>query len=183
MPDDPAVQFSSGGRSTTFTIAANDTRAVFSVPRLLIQSGSVAGAIQFTAESLRAGAATLPNPSGPIGATQVPATAAVVRSVEVRRTSGGFDVVVVGATTTRELASVIVRFRPPAGATLQTGELTVELAEAARAWFQASGSTQFGGQFTLTLPFSFVGGPSAIEAVAVILANNMGSSQEISGPY
>jgi hypothetical protein len=183
MPDDPAVQFSSGGRSATFTIAANDTRATFSVPRMMIQSGSVAGAIQFTVESLRAGTSTLPNPTEPIGSAQVPAAAAVVRTVEVRRTTGGFDLLVVGATTTRELAQMIVRFRPPPGATLQTPEVTVELGEAARAWFQAAGSTQFGGQFTVTLPFSFVGGPSAIEAVTVILSNNVGASQEVSGPY
>ena len=183
MPDDPAVQFSTGGRSTTFTIAANDTRAVFPMPRLLMQSGSVAGAIQFTVESLRAGAATLPNPEGPIGSAQVPAASAVVRSVEVRRTTGGFEVSVMGASTTRELARMVVRFRPPAGTTLQTSEVTVDLAEAARAWFQAGNSMQFGGQFTVTLPFSFVGGPSAIEAVSVILANALGSSQEVSGPY
>ncbi|HTK75119.1 MAG TPA: putative Ig domain-containing protein, partial [Gemmataceae bacterium] len=183
MPDDPSVQFSSGGRSASFTIAANDTRAAFSVPRLLIQSGSVAGTIQFTVESLRAGSSTLPAPSSPIGTAQIPASAAVVRTMEVRRSSGGFDLVVSGASTTRELARAIVRFRPPAGATLQTTELTIELADAARGWFQSSGSTQYGGQFTLTIPFTFVGGPSAIESVAVVLANNAGSSQEVAGPY
>jgi hypothetical protein len=183
MPDDPSVQFSSGGRSITFTIEANDTRAAFSVPRLLIQSGSVAGTIQFTVESLRAGTSTLLSPSAPIGTAQIPAAATVIRGVEVRRTSGGFELVVTGATTTRELTRAVVRFRPPAGATLQTTDVTIELADAAKAWFQSGGSTQYGGQFTLTVPFSFVGGPSAIESVGVTLGNSAGSSQEASGPY
>jgi hypothetical protein len=183
MPDDPAVQFSSGGRSVTFTIAANDTRATFSVPRLLIQSGSVAGTLQFTVESLRAGNDTLPNPTAPIGSAQVPAAVAIVQTVEVRRTSGGFDLVVVGATTTRELANMTVRFRPPAGATLQTTEVNVPLSDPAKAWFQGNGSAQYGGQFSITLPFTFVGGPSAIESVGVVLSNNVGVSPEVSGPY
>jgi hypothetical protein len=183
MPDDPSVQFSSGGRSVSFTIAANDTRAAFSIPRLLIQSGSVAGTINFTVESLRAGSSTLPSPSSPIGTAQVPPAAAVVQSVEVRRSSGGFDLVVKGATTTRELARMIVHFRPPAGATLQTSEVTIELGDAAKGWFQSAGSAQYGGLFAVTVPFSFVGGPSAIESIGVVVANSVGSSQEGSGPY
>ncbi len=183
MPDDPAVQFSSGGRSTTFTIGANDTRAVFSVGRLLIQSGSVAGSIQFTVESLRAGGSTLPAPSSPIGTVEIPAAAAVIRSVEVRRNSGGFDLLVTGATTTRELSRMVVRFRPPAGATLRTADATIDLTDAARRWFQNAGSAQYGGLFTVTTPFSFIGGPSAIESVGVVLGNSAGSSQEASGQY
>src|SRR5262249_6368208 len=85
MPDDPAVQSSSGGRSATFTIAANDTRATFSVPQLMIQSGSVAGSIQFTVESLRAGTSPLPAPTDPIATALIAPAAAVVRGVEVRR--------------------------------------------------------------------------------------------------
>src|SRR5581483_5062418 len=37
LPDDPAVQFSSGGRSASFTIPANGTRAVFAAPQLALQ--------------------------------------------------------------------------------------------------------------------------------------------------
>jgi hypothetical protein len=183
MPDDPAVQFSTGGRSVTFTIAANDTQATFSVSRLLLQSGSVAGALQFTVESLRAGNDTLPNPTSPIGSAQIPASAAVVRTVEVLRSTDGFNLVVVGASTTRELTSMTVRFRPPAGATLQTTEVTVPLTDPAKGWFQGSGSAQYGGQFTITLPFTFVGGASSIESVGVTLTNSVGPSQETSGPY
>ena len=132
---------------------------------------------------MRAGATTLPSPTSPIGTAQVPPASAVVQSVEVRRSSGGFDLVVSGATTTRELARMIVRFRPPAGATLQTPEVTIELTEPAKGWFQSAGSMQYGGLFSITVPFTFVGGPSAIESIGVVLANSVGSSQEGSGPY
>ena len=178
MPDDPAIQFSSGGRSIPFTIAANDTRAVFTVARLLIQSGSVAGSIQFTVDSLRGGNAPLPSPSSPIGAASIPPAPAVIRSVEVRRSSSGFDLLVTGAVTTRELSRMVVRFRPPAGATLQTSSATIDLAEAARRWFQNAGSAPYGGLFTVTTPFSFVGATPAIESLGVVLENSTGSSPE-----
>src|SRR5262249_18993335 len=51
LPDDPAVQFSIGGRSVAFTIPANATHATFASP-LAMQSGSVAGTIRFMVESL-----------------------------------------------------------------------------------------------------------------------------------
>src|SRR5207302_6145849 len=50
MPDDPSVQFSSGGRSANFTIPANATHAAFSASQFAIQAGSVAGTIEFTVE-------------------------------------------------------------------------------------------------------------------------------------
>jgi hypothetical protein len=183
MPDDPAVQFSSGGRSATFTIPANDTHATFSVPRLALQSGSVAGTIQFTVESLRAGTVSLPAPTGPLQASQVTPGAAFIRSVTVARTSGGFDVQVVALSTTREVTAATVRFRAAAGSTVPATEVTVPLTEAARAWFQGPGSMQYGGQFTLTLPFSIVGSGVSLQSVAVILTNSLGPSAEVSAPY
>ena len=183
MPDDPAVQFSSGGRSATFTIPANDTHATFSVPRLALQSGSVAGTLQFTVESLRAGTVSLPAPVGPLQASQVVPGAAFIRSVAVARTSGGFDVQVVALSTTREVTAATVRFRAAAGSTVPASEVTVPLTEAARAWFQGAGSMQYGGQFTLNLPFSIVGTGVSLESVVVILTNSVGPSAEVSAPY
>ena len=62
MPDDPAVQFSTGGRSAAFTIPANATHATFTGAQLAVQSGSVTGSIKFSVESLQAGNTALPPP-------------------------------------------------------------------------------------------------------------------------
>ena len=46
--DDPAIQFSTGGRSVPFTIPAGQTQAVFRVPEIAIQTGTTAGTITLT---------------------------------------------------------------------------------------------------------------------------------------
>ena len=45
------------------------------------------------------------------------------------------------------------------------------------------GSTPYGGQFTVTLPFSFTGGTVTLDSVGVVLTNSIGSSPEMSTPY
>ena len=112
MTDDPAVQFSSGGRSATFTIPADDTHASFPVPRFAMQSGSVAGTIQFTVESLKSGPAVLPAPTAPVQTAQVEAAAPTIRSAAVARGASGFELQIVGISTTRDISGATVRFRP-----------------------------------------------------------------------
>jgi large repetitive protein len=182
MPDDPSVQFSTGGRSVPFTIVANSTRATFSSPQLAVQSGSVAGTLRFTIDSLQAGSAPVPAPGAPVATAQVTAAAALIRRLTVTRTSSGFDLQVVGLSDTRELTAATVRFRPTSGASLGTAEVTVQLADAAKSWFQAAGSTPYGGQFTLTLPFTF-NGSVPLDSVSVILTNTVGASTEVAAPY
>src|SRR5262249_43258369 len=105
------------------------------------------------------------------------------RTASVSRTASGFDVVVVGLSNTRDVTQATVRFRPSAGSNLRTDELTVPLTDAARGWFSSGGSATYGGQFTLTLPFSIVGGGSVVETVTVILTNASGASAEASAQY
>jgi hypothetical protein len=183
MPDDPSVQFSTGGRSAAFTIPANATHATFPAAQFAIQAGSVAGTIEFTVESLEAGGNALPAPTGAIRSAQVAAAAPAIRSVAVNRTSGGFEVAIVGLSTTREVTQATIRFRPSAGSNLKTDEVTVALSDAAKAWFASGGSAAYGGQFTLTLPFSIVGGTNVLDSVTVILTNGAGSSAEASAQY
>jgi large repetitive protein len=183
MPDDPSIQFSSGGHSVAFTIPANATRATFPQPQLAVQTGSVAGALQFTAESLQAGGSALPSPGGPLASAQLSPAAASIRSVTVRRSAAGFDVQVVGVSNTRELTTASVRFHPSAGTTVSTTEVSIPLATAAKAWFGVSSSNAYGGQFTLTLPFSITNGTVSLDSVSVVLTNSAGASAETSAPY
>ncbi len=182
MPDDPAVQFSTGGRSVSFTLAANATDAGFG-SSIAIQAGSVAGTIQFSVASLTAGTAPLPALTAPVFTTQVAAGPPVISSVTVTPGASGFSVQVVGLSTTRELVNATVQFVPTAGSTLQTSQSDISLSAAAAAWFQSSQSSTYGGQFTLTLPFSVVGGPAPLNSLSVVLTNSIGTSQTSSAAY
>jgi hypothetical protein len=182
LPDDPAVQFSSGGRSVAFTVPANATHATFA-GTLAVQSGSVAGTIQFTVESLVAGAVALAAPGASVWMAQVATAAPVLRTVTVTRGTGGFSVQIVGMSNTRELANATVRFVPSAGSSVQTSQVTIPLTDAAGTWFASAGSNPYGGQFTLTLPFTVSGGTASLDSVTVVLANQVGASQEASAQY
>jgi hypothetical protein len=181
--DDPSIQFSTGGRSAGFTIAANSTHATFDAPQLALQTGSVAGTISVTMESLQTGGTAVTVPAGVARTVQVDAGAPVIRSVAVNHISGGFEVAIVGVTTTRELAQATVRFTAAAGTSVQTPQATVQLGDAARAWFQGPDSAAYGGQFTLTIPFTVTGGTNALSSVAVVLGNGAGASPESSAQY
>ena len=70
--DDPAVQFSTGGRSATFTIPANATHATFGAPSFGIQAGSSMGSIAVSLVSLSAAGISLPVPGGVAQTASVP---------------------------------------------------------------------------------------------------------------
>lgn len=73
-------------------------------------------------------------------------------------------------------SSATFRFSPASGSSLQTTELTVQLTEGARGWYQSEASRPFGSQFTLTQLFTVQGDTSAIASVSVTLANTAGTS-------
>jgi hypothetical protein len=98
------------------------------------------------------------------------------------RVSGGFQLQITAISNTRELIQANVSFQPVAGSTLQTSEVTVSLGDVSSAWFGRRESAAFGGQFGLTLPFTFVG-DVAISSVSVTLANTAGTSAAASANY
>jgi large repetitive protein len=170
--DDPAVQFSTGGVTASFTIPANSTAPVpFS-----LQTGTVAGNITLTV-SWQAGGAALPVPAALTQAIQIAPAVPVISAVTATSTSSGFEVVVTGYSNTREVSQAVLQFTPASGQTLQTTSLTVSLTSAAATWFQGSTSDQYGGQFILTLPFTVTdGSASAIGSISVQLVNDQGTS-------
>lgn len=179
--DDPAIQFSTGGRTADFTIPANSTQAVFSAPELKLQTGSVAGTITLAA-SLRAAGVDIAGP--PVERSiRVNASAPVVRSVTLVRTGAGFEVWITGFSPTREVTQATFRFTPAEGAQLQTPEITVPLAESSRRWFEDSVSKLFGSQFTLVQPFIAQGDPNAVSSVSVTLSNGHGVSETTAAKF
>jgi hypothetical protein len=158
----------------TFTIPAGQTQAVFRVPELSIQTGTTAGTITITTSLVAAGAPV--NCNCQLDRTIViPRTAPSITSLRVTRTATGFNVLVTGFSPSREVTQGTFRFA--GGSSLQTTELTVQLTATFNAWFQSAASTQFGGQFALTIPFTIQGDTSTVNSVTVTLTNGTGSSQ------
>jgi hypothetical protein len=87
-----------------------------------------------------------------------------------------------GLSNTREMTKALVSFQAAPGTTLQTSQISVPLSEVATGWFQSDGSKTFGGQFGLTLPFTFNGSVS-LSSVSVILSNGAGDSAAMSANY
>jgi len=180
--DDPSVQFSTGGRSATFTIPANATQAVFAAPQFALQAGSVTGTITVRVVSLQAGGAPLDIPSSLTQTATVAPGPPVISTVSLVHTQGGVQLQIVGLTDTRELTKATVTFQPAAGASLTNSQVVVTLTDVANGYFQAGVSAGFGGQFALTMPFTFQGDVS-LSSVSVVLTNGRGDSPAASANY
>jgi hypothetical protein len=178
-PNDPAVQFSSGGRTARFTVPAGSNTANFTVPDVAIQTGTVAGTITLTAR-LEAGGQNItpaPPPTRTIRVNSLPPTLTSVRAV---RTGNGFDVQIVGFVTSRQVTQAIFRFTASSGGNLQTTEVTVPVETVFSRWFQDPASGAFGSQFSFTQSFTIQGDSTAVGSVSVTLVNQQGNSQAVS---
>jgi len=174
--DDPSIQFSTGGRSASFTIPRGTTTA----ESFSVQTGTVAGTITLSV-TWQAGGVTLAAPAGLSQTIQIAPAAPVISAVTASTTSTGFQVLITGYSNTREATQAVIQFTAAAGQTLQTTSAAVPLTDAANTWFQAAASDPYGGQFILTLPFTVTdGAASAIASVAVTLTNTVGTSNSIS---
>jgi hypothetical protein len=185
---DPAVQFSTGGQSTTFTIPANQTQAIFAngSNQIRIQSGTVSGQITLSATLATdpGGVDVTPSSVQPLTIT-VPRQVPVIISGSVASTSiTGFTVAVVGFSTSRSLSKIGVQLTGVQGSDFKDQSVTVTVDQVASLWFNGSVSTPYGGQFRISIPFT-VSGPDAstvaktvgsIQSVTVTLTNEAGTS-------
>ena len=167
--DDPAIQFSTGGRSAGFVIPASTKRMS---PPLAIQTGTVAGTIELTFRP-----EGLPELTRSI---KIARSAPEVRSLIVTRGSAGFELRSTGFSTSREVTQATVHF---SGAGLQTTEIVVPLSELSKNWYQSAASVPFGSQFSLVLPFSVQGDLTAIQSVTVVITNAQGASSAVSSSF
>ena len=174
--DDPAVQFSSGGRTASITVPAGQTAGATSVG---LQTGTVAGAITVSAKLTAAGQDVTPTPA-PSRTVQVPAAAPTITSVTAAAATGGFTVTVVGYSNTRDMTQGVFTFTAASGQSLQTSQVTVSLTSAFNSWYGSAAAAPFGGQFTLTQSFTVTGNLQAVSTVSVTLANSVGTSNAMS---
>jgi len=176
--DDPAVQFTSGGRSAPFSMTAGDPNARFGIVPVGVQTGTVAGAITLTVKLLAGTVDVTPSPV-PTITIRIAKAAPVLRTVTVTRTAAGFDVTIVGYVTTRDITTAQFHFTSAAGANVQAVDFTQQLAPVFTTWFQSAASQPFGSQFTLAQPFTISGSATAVTNVTVTMSNSVGTSNAI----
>ncbi|MBL8173813.1 MAG: putative Ig domain-containing protein [Bryobacterales bacterium] len=179
--DDPAIQFSTGGRRVAFNIAAGQTDAAFNAASLGIQTGTVAGTIVVTARISAAGTDVTPAPA-PSSSIVIARAAPVINSVRVNRTANGFELVIVGYATPREITTANVRLTT--SGTVQGTEFTVNLGGATGPWYQGTNSQQFGSLCAITIPFTIQQGTTGqVTSVSVTLTNALGTSVGVSANF
>jgi hypothetical protein len=182
-PDGQEVVFTTGGRTVGFTVPANSTQAVFSGAAPGVQTGTVSGTITLTLKLTAAGIDVTPSPA-PSTKLTIAKSAPVIlpQGVTVTPTSGGFNIVVVGYATSREMVSANVTFTAASGVTLSSSQVTIPLATAFTSWYTSSLSAAYGSNFSLTMPFTIANGTStnSLTSVSVVLTNAQGSSASMS---
>ncbi|HTG72379.1 MAG TPA: aryl-sulfate sulfotransferase [Terriglobia bacterium] len=182
--DDPAIQFSSGGRIATFMIPANETRARFGSESgpgpLSFQSGTVAGAITFSGD-LRAGKFQKSFSRSGAEALTIPLQALSIQSVQTS-TQGGFSVSLLLFATAREVTQLSLSFSTSPEVRLSCGTttgcstsgktLSLDVGPLFNHWFNSD--TTSGGLALLRFPLNIAGAVKG--TVAVTLRNSKGQS-------
>ncbi|MEO8657485.1 MAG: hypothetical protein ABI693_03405 [Bryobacteraceae bacterium] len=170
---DPAVQFSSGGRTVAFTIAANSTAAVFSngSSTVRLQTGSVASAFTLTPSFATEQGVDVTPASPTTLKFAMPASAPSLLGVQVAsQTNTGLTLRLLGVATTRSLTSTTIRFTGATGFNLPNLNFTLDLTGPSSLWFNSAASQSFGGQFTLDIPFVLATSDTGTGATAPVLA-------------
>ena len=175
--DDPSIQFSTGGRSASFTVPAGQTEAVFPAT-LSLGTGTVAGTITLTLHFEADGQDVTPQPA-PTQVITIAPQAPVITKVTVSSTSGGIEVDVTGFSNTREMVSATFTFQAASGTTLQGGTQTITVGPLFATWYGDPTSAQYGSQFTFAQPFTIGGSASGIASVSVTLTNIQGTSAAV----
>jgi hypothetical protein len=191
---DPAVQFSSGGRSVPFTISANATQAEFTPGsnQARFQTGSVASAITIKPNFATNSGLDLTPESPTLLRLTVAKSAPVILNVQIStRGTETLTLLINGFTTSRTLTRLDFTFTPVTGSRLAADRVSVNLETDAGAYFRTSGSTAFGGQFSVTMPFNFRSSATTtsttttspvdqLQSVSVTATNEFGTSAAVS---
>lgn len=185
---DPAVQFSTGGRTVSFTIPAGQTQAVFSngSTRIRFQTGTAAGKIVLTPTFTAEGGIDRTPANPAVLELTVPEQAPVVLAARLEAGLTSLNVVVTGYSTTRNLTRMEVTVRRRNG---RSESFALDVAQAAALWFGSAGSISYGGLFSATAAFTVSGSAddrakllAELEGVTVKMSNSAGAGAEFKSP-
>jgi uncharacterized repeat protein (TIGR01451 family) len=186
--DDPAIQFSGGGRTVNFTIPANSNQARFagngvSGP-IAFQTGTVAGTIAF-AVVLETGTVQTAF-SNSRGISRRAPTLHSARKDDVTATTLTLGITV--SSTSREITQLVLAFlgNPTvtascgnvSGCTASGSTLTLDVKSLFETWFTSD--SQYGSVSTLHVPLSIVGKFNG--SILVSLRNTLGPSNPLNIP-
>ena len=173
-PDDPQVQFATGGRTFNFTLPANSTET----PLVLVQAGTTSGTISVSLQLAANGVNVTPPSVVPISIA-VPKVAPTVSAVTFSGSGDTLTVVLTGYSSTREIQSATFFFTPAQGASLAEKSVTVTANALFTTWYTGADSAQFGSSFTYTQTFILSGPATNIGGVGATLTNTIGTSTEV----
>jgi hypothetical protein len=180
MTDNPRVQFldpaaTNGGRRLKVKIPAGTT-----VVQMPVQADTVAGTIRIELVFMGSDPQNLLVKPYPASEQIVPRIAPVITSLNLENaTSGGFDIVIAGYSTPRDMTTVTVTFSPRPGKTIdEPSTISIAIADIFRNYYSSSASMTGGSTFTgLRLPVQVEGAQDAIASVSVVLSNSSGASK------
>jgi sugar lactone lactonase YvrE len=173
-PDDPQVQFATGGRSFNFTLPPNTTLT----PLVLLQAGTISGTITVSLQLTASGINVTPPSLAPI-AIVVPKVAPTASAATFGASGNTLTVIVTGYSSTREIQSATFTFTPAAGASLAEKSVTVPTSTLFETWYTTPESAQYGSAFTYTQLFTLSGPATAVGGVGVTLTNTVGTSTKV----
>jgi len=174
--DDPAVQFSSGGRTVRVAVPAGSTTGQTDVS---VQTGTAAGTITINAQLLTPTQNITPSPA-PSRTIRISQTAPVISTISATRDRGGLTVVIVGFASSRELTQASFQFIAAAGANLEPSPFTVPIDALFTQWYSSAASAPYGSEFMFTQPVLVQGSPQSIVSVIVTLTSKLGTSAPVS---
>lgn len=173
--DDPAVQFSTGGRTLNFTVPAGST----TTPQVALQTGTVAGTITVTLALTTGGVDVTPAGVSPITLV-IAAAAPVITSVKFTNDSTGLITVVInGFSNTRDMTQATFVFTGTDAQSLGSAQVQIPVSSLFSPWYSSSASDQYGSEFTYTQSFQLSKPDSNITGVSATLANSIGTSGSV----
>ncbi len=182
IAQDPAVSFNGGGLTSPFTIAGNNKDVTAALPA--VQLGTDAGTIHVEVIALAQGSTNVlatPHQSADLVIPRLVPTITQSNVTFTNETATGFDVLISGYSTPRDMQSVTLTLLPAAGAKL-TGatSFTIDVSSLFTNYYSTAQSLAGGSLFTgLDIPVTVGGDKSAIGSVSVTLTNSAGSSPPI----
>jgi hypothetical protein len=183
-PDDPAIQFASGGRTVSFRVPPGSTTAQFAnATQIAFQSGTVAGTITARA-TFQAGGVEVTPTTAPTRTLTIARAAPTLRALSIaNRTASSFQAVITAFAVTREVNTLNFTFAPSGTGSLQTTSLQVEATNLFSTWYRSAEAAPHGGAFTITVPFNVQGDIGAIRSLSVTVNNGDGASQSMSANF
>jgi hypothetical protein len=189
LPADPAVQFASGGRAVAFTIPANTTQAIFSggKSQISLQTGTVAGTITIAPSfALPSGLDVTPMRPATLSISIPPGPPHLSNALVSQESPNTLTLQISGYAPTRNLSTLKFQFLAQPSANVANGGISLNIQPNAQAWFSSTQSQNFGGEFLVTVPFSFVSNQtstisvvSLLQSVSITGGNDLGTSNSV----